>query len=249
MNRRSLICMVLFTLVTRGVMAEETPVKILATLAVQGAFIDIEPMLSPRVGVPVTIEFAPTLLIIERLTKGETADLVILTQPGVQQLVAKGQVKSQTDLVQSEVGIAVADNAPTPAMKTTDDLVAFLKATPSIAYTASGASGLHMAQVIEQLGLTDVVKPKATIVKEGFSATLLREGKVAAAVQQVSELKIAGAKNIVPLPDANQSRLIFTAAVLNGTTHADAAAKIVQLLTSSEVIAAYKRSGVSPVFK
>ncbi len=90
-------------------------------------------------------------------------------------------------------------------MKTTADFVAFMKATPSIAYTVRGVSGLHMAQLIERLGLAAVVKPKATVV-DGFSGTLLREGKVAAAVQQISELKFTGATNIVPLPDEIQVR-------------------------------------------
>jgi molybdate transport system substrate-binding protein len=249
MYRRTLICLAALPLFSWAAAPEKTPMKILATLAVQGALADIEPSLSPIAGVPVKFEFAATLALIERLAKGETADMVILTKEGAQQLAAKGSVRSQTDLVVSLVGIAVADNAATPVMKTSDDLVAFLKATPSIAYTARGASGLHMAQVIEKLGLTGVVKPKATIVNEGFSGTLLREGKVAAAVQQVSELKLAGAKNIVPLPDALQSRTIFTAAVLNGTTHADATARVLRALTSPEAAAAYVRSGVTPVFK
>ncbi len=250
MNRRTLIITAALSIfLMRGVMAADTPVKILATIAVEGAFVDIEPMLPKHAGGPVKVEFAPTLLILEKLTKGETADIVILTQAAVQQLAAKGQVKAQADLVQSEVGLAVADNAPTPVMKTTEDFIAFMKATPSVAYTASGASGQHMAQVVEKLGLNDIVKPKATIVSEGFSATLLQQGKVASAVQQVSELKFGGAKNIVPFPDAIQSRLIFSAGVLSNTTHADAAAKILKVLTSSEVVAAYQRSGVTPVFK
>jgi len=167
---------------------------------------------------------------------------------GVEQLAAKGYVRSPTDLVLSVIGIAVGDSAPTPVMKTTEDFVAFMKATPSIAYTTSGVSGLHMAKLIEQLGLTAVVKPKAMVV-EGLSGTQLREGKVAAAVQQISELKLAGAKNIVPLPDAIQARTIFAVAVLSGTARADAAAKVVRVLTSTEAAAAYEHSGVSPLFK
>jgi len=147
------------------------------------------------------------------------------------------------------VGIAVADNAPTPVLKTTEEFVAFLKATPSIAYTSSGVSGLYMTQLIEKFGLTNVLKPKTTLVNEGFSATLLREGKVAAAVQQISELKFAGAKNIVALPDAIQRRTTFTVAVVNGTTRADAAARVVRVLTSSDASTTYKRSGLLPVFK
>ena len=214
----------------------------------EGAFTEIEPLLPARSGVPVEVEFATTAALVERLTNGEAADLAILTKEAVQQLAAKGHVRSSTDLVLSVIGIAVADDAPLPAMKTTADFVAFMKATPSIAYTARGVSGLHMAKLIEQLGLADVVKPKAVVV-DGFSGTPLREGKVAAAVQQISELKFTGAKNIVPLPDEIQVQTIFTVAVLNGAASADSAAKVVRVLTSTEAAAVYERSGASPLFK
>jgi molybdate transport system substrate-binding protein len=157
-------------------------------------------------------------------------------------------VSSSTDLVLSVIGVAVADDAPLPAMSTTADFVAFLRATPSIAYTVRGVSGLHMARLIERLGLVDVVAPKAIVV-DGFAGTPLREGRVAAAVQQISELRFTGAKNIVPLPDDLQVRTIFTAAVLNGATSPDAAAKVVRSLTSTEASAAFERSGASPLFR
>jgi len=236
------------SLFTAAVDAQQASVKIVATIAVEGAFTEIEPSLPERAGVPVELEFATTAALVERLTNGEAADLAVLTKEAVQQLEASGHVRSSTDLVLSVIGIAVADDAPLPAMKTTEDFVAFMKATPSIAYTVRGVSGVHMARLIEQLGLAEVVKPKAIVV-DGFAGAPLREGKVAAAVQQISELKYAGAKNIVPLPDEIQVKTTFTVAVLNGTARADAAAKIVRALTSPEAAAAYQRSGASPLFK
>ena len=248
MRRRTLLLATALFLLTLRALAQEAPVKILATIAVEGAFAEIEPLLPARSGVPVEVEFATTAALVERLANGETADLAILTKEAVQQLAAKGLVRSSTDLVLSVIGIAVGDDAPLPVMKTTEDFVAFMKATPSIAYTARGVSGLHVARLIEQLGLADVVKPKAVVV-DGFSGTPLRDGKVAAAVQQISELKFTGAKNIVPLPDEIQVRTVFTVVVLKGATNADSAAKIVRVLTSPEAAAAYERSGASPLFK
>jgi len=248
MRRRTLIIAAPLCLLTLGAASQEARVKIVATIAVEGAFTELAPLLPTRSGVPVNVEFATTAALVERLTNGEPADLAILTKEAVQQLAAKGHVRSSTDLVLSMIGIAVGDDAPLPAMKTTDDFVAFMKATPSIAYTVRGVSGLHMAQLIEQLGLTDVVKPKAMLV-DGFAGTPLRGGKVAAAVQQISELRFAGAKNIVPLPDEIQVRTVFTVAVLNGAASADSAAKIVRVLTSAEAAAAYERAGASPMFR
>lgn len=248
MKRRTLILIAALSLPTVGVRAQEPPVKIVATIAVEGAFAEITPLLRARSAAPVEVEFATTAALVERLTNGELADLAILTKDAVQQLAGRGTVRSSTDLVLSVIGVAVADDAPLPAMATTADFVAFMKATPSIAYTVRGVSGLHMAQLIERFGLVDVVKPKAVLV-DGFSGTLLREGRVSAAVQQISELKFTGAKNIVPLPDEIQVQTVFTVAVLSGTSRADAAAQLVALLTSPEAAAAYERSGASPAFK
>jgi len=248
MKRRTLILAAPLSFLSAGIVAQEVPVKIVATIAVEGAFAEIEPSLPADSGVPVDVEFATTAALVERLTKGEAADLAVLTKEAVQQLAAKGDVRASTDLVLSVIGIAVADDAPLPPMKTTEDFVAFMKATPSIAYTVRGVSGLHMARLVEQLGLAAVVKPKAVVV-DGFSGTLLREGKVAAAVQQISELRFTGATKIVPLPDEIQVQTVFTLAVLNAATGADAAAKVVRALTSPEAAAAYERSGASPLFK
>jgi len=248
MRRRTLLQAAPLSLLTLAAFAQGARVKLVATIAVEGALREIEPLLPARAGVPVDIEYATTAALVEQLTNGEIADAAILTNGAVQQLAANGLVRSSTDLVESVIGIAVADDAPLPAMETTADFVAFMKATPSIAYTLRGVSGLHMARLIEQLGLTGVVKPKALVV-DGFAGTPLREGKVAAAVQQISELKFTGAKNIVPLPDEIQVQTIFTVAVLNRATRADSAARVVRVLTSPEAAAAYERSGAAPLFE
>jgi molybdate transport system substrate-binding protein len=248
MQRRTLLLTALLLLPALQAAAQEAPVKVVATIAVEGAFAEIEPVLRVRASVPVSVEFATTAALVERLVSGEDADVAVLTKAAVEELAAKGYVRSSTDLVSSVIGIAVADEAPLPVMRTTDDFVAFLRATPSIAYTVRGVSGVHMAQLIERLGLASAVQPKAVLV-DGFSGTLLREGKVAAAVQQVSELKFAGAKNIVPLPDELQVQTIFTLAVLATAQRADSAARVAGALTSPEAAAAYERSGVSPLFQ
>jgi molybdate transport system substrate-binding protein len=227
--------------------AQPAPVKIVATIAVEGAFTEIEPLLRERVGVPVEIEFATTAALVERLANGEAADLAVLTKGAVAQLAETGRVRSSTDLVRSVIGIALADDAALPAMQTKEDFVRFMNATPSIAYTVRGVSGVHVAQLIERFGLTDVVKPKATVV-DGFSGTLLRDGKVAAAVQQISELKFTGATNIVPLPAELQVETVFTLAVLNGVAPDGAAAQVVAALTSRDAAAVYERSGSTPLF-
>lgn len=228
--------------------ADKSRIKILAALAVEPAFPDLKPMIPVATGVEIDIEFAMSPTVAERLNKGEMADLVILTKEGMAGMVKAGQVGPPTDLVSSDVGIAVADNALLPTINNAADLVAFLKATPSIAYSKRGASGVHFAKLIEHLGVADIVRPKALVIDEGLTATRLLEGKVAAAVQQVAELRFGGAKQIVFLPEALQSHAVYTVAPLKRSSRTTEQAAVILALTSKAAAEAFERSGVHPVF-
>jgi molybdate transport system substrate-binding protein len=227
--------------------AESARVRILVPNMLEGAFTELQPLLRARVAVPMDIEYIQMSKIADSLNKGEAADVAIMTKANIQPLTARGLVKSQVDVVQSELGIAVADGAPAPVLKTTDDLIAFLKATPSIGLFGGGASTAVLLQFAEKNGLAEVVKRKATIITEGYAGALVRDGKVASAMQQVSELKFGGANNVVPLPDALQTRPVSAVVVFANSTHPDIAAKIAQLLSSPEAAAAYRRAGLTPV--
>ena len=229
--------------------ADKPRIKILAAIAVEPAFPDLKPMIPASAGVEIDIEFAMSPTVVERLNKGEMADLVILTKEGMAGMLKAGQVGPATDLVSSDVGIAVADGATLPTINTAADLVAFLKATPSIAYSKRGASGLHFAKLIDQLGVADIVKPKALVIDEGLTATRLLKGEVASAVQQVAELRFGGAKQIVFLPEALQSHAVYTVAPLKRSSRTSEQAAVIRALTSKLAAEAFERSGVHPVFK
>lgn len=228
---------------------DKTGVKILAALAVEPAFADIAPLIRASEGIDIEIEFAMSAAVVDRLNNGEIPDLVILTKDGMAGMTKAGAVGSATDLVSTDIGIAVADDAPLPTLDTAADLAAFLKATPSIAYSRRGASGLHFAKLIEQLGVAEIVKPKAVVIDEGLTATRLLKGEVAAAVQQVAELRFGGAKQIVFLPAALQSHTVYTVAPLTRSSRTAEQAAVVRALTSRPAAEAFARSGVHPLFE
>jgi molybdate transport system substrate-binding protein len=229
--------------------AESAPVRILVPNMLEAAFTELQPLLRSRIAAPLDIEYVQMTRLVERLNNGEVADVAIMTRSSVPPLAAKGLIKSQIDIVQSELGLAVADGAPAPVLRTTDDFIAFLKATPSIALFGTGASGVVVMQFAERNGLADMLKRKATMISEGMTGTLVREGKVASAVQQVGELKFSGANNIVPLPEALQTRPVSAVVVFSSSRHPAAAARIAQLLTSPEAAAAYRRAGLITLIK
>jgi molybdate transport system substrate-binding protein len=229
--------------------ADKSRVKVFAALAVEAAFPEIEPMILASTGVDIEVEFAMAAAIVDRLNKGEAPDLVILTKEGMAGMAKAGAVGPATDLISTDIGIAVAEGAPLPVIETSADLAAFLKATPSVAYSRRGASGVHFQKLIDQLGLTDIVKPKAVVIDEGLTATRLLKGEVAAAVQQVAELRFGGAKQIVFLPKELQSHTVYSVAPLARSSRTAEQAAVIRALTSKAAAEAFERSGVHPVFE
>jgi molybdate transport system substrate-binding protein len=228
--------------------AEAPPLKVLSSMAVQGAFDEIDPMIR-KAGVRLDNQFSATVPIAERLQKGETADLVIIGKGAVDRLVKEGKVLRAVDLMISEEGLAVADDAPTPVIRNAEDFKRVVGATPSIAITARGVSGMRIQKMLRDFGLTEVLEKRAMLVDEGFTATWLLKGKVAMAVQQLSELRKAGAKNVVRFPDELQVPTTFTVAILKGASNVNAAETAVKIMSSPEAAPAWTRSLVEPITK
>jgi len=221
----------------------ETPVNILTPAYGQAAMLELEPLMEARIGGRVTIEIVGTSGIPERILKGEAIDLVVTYREFLAEAAVKGRIAVQTDIAISNVAIGVADNASLPVLKANADVAAFLKAMPSFARSTS-LSGQHMASVIEKLGLTAEMAPKVST--SGLPGPRIARGEVAAGAQQISELKLAGLKNIVPLPDSLQTDLTITAATVHGTTRAGDVKKIVESLASPEAAKAYTNAGLKP---
>jgi len=248
MDRRVFLATTFASLAVPRAFAADAPLKVLASMAVQGAFSEIEPMMR-KAGVALNIEFSATVPIGERLDKGEAADLVIVGKGTIDRLLKEGKALSATDLMISEEGIAVADNAPKPVLRNLEDFKKLVAGTPSIAITARGVSGLRMQKMLRDMGLSEVLDKRTVLVDEGFTAARLLKGEVAMAVQQVSELKAAGAKNFVRLPDEMQVPTTFSVAVMKNTMQPKAAETAVKIMSSPDVAGAWERSLVKPLHK
>lgn len=249
MKRRTLLTTALASLFAqRAFAADALPLKVLSSMAAQGAFKEIEPMIR-RAGVAMNVEFSASVPISERLQKGETADLVLIGKAGVDRLVKEGKAIKAVDLFVSEEGLAVADTAPTPVIRSIEDFKKLVAATPSIAVTARGVSGLRLQQLMRDLGLNEVLEKRTVLVEEGFTGTRLLKGEAAMAVQQLSELKASGAKNFVRFPDEMQVPTTFSVAIMRSTVQNKAAETAARIMSSADAGPAWERSLVKPLGK
>jgi molybdate transport system substrate-binding protein len=224
--------------------------KLLSTLAVQGALTAIAARYEAAAGISIAIHFAPTNALLERIAAGEAADAAILTRAALDDLAARGVVlaSSITDVAVSRVGLAVKAGAPKPDISSADALKETLLSAKSIAYSRIGASGVFFAELIQRLGIADEVNARATVIPSGFTAELAARGEVELAVQQVSELMVVPGIDVIgPLPPGVESVTVFSAGIVARAKHAEAARGFLAHLRSPAAAALLSTAGLQPV--
>ena len=227
--------------------AQLDTLKVLSTLGVKGVLDELLPRLAKESGVTVDAAFDPTAVLLQRIAAGETGDVALLTSEAVDKLMASGVLAkgSCVDLARSMVGLAVPKGAPRPDISSTAAVTALLKATPSIAYSEAGASGIFFAGVLDRLGLRQMVDATATVIPAGFTGELLKDGRAMLAVQQVSELvAVPGIDILGPLPPEIQDDLIFSGGVFACSADAAGARKFLAAISGPATAALYKAKGL-----
>ncbi|MDI1264285.1 MAG: substrate-binding domain-containing protein [bacterium] len=224
-------------------------VRVLSTLALKGAVINLSRDFEVATGMQIAADFAPTLALLQRLRAGEPADVVILTREGLDEVSREGRVAADScvDLARSWVGIAVRAGEVHPDISTEAALRAALLNARSVAYSRLGASGILFAKLIGQLGIAAEINARAVIIQQGFTAERLVTGEADLAVQQVSELKqIDGIEVAGVIPRELQTPAVFSAGRMVTAQDAAQADRLLQYLSSAEVAPLLRESGLDP---
>ena len=222
--------------------------RVLSTLALKGAVERLAGPYQATTGVRLDADFAPTVGLMKRLREGETADVLILTREGLDELVTGGSVvaASKVDLARSYVGLAVKAGHARPDISTEAALRTALLAARSVAYSKIGASGLYFAELIQRLGIAAEINARATITA-GFTAEQLMSGNADLAVQQLSELKqVAGVNIVGPIPLGLQTPAVFTAGRMASSAKAAEADALLKYLASPDVAPVLRDTGLEP---
>jgi molybdate transport system substrate-binding protein len=226
----------------------ENVVRLLSTLALKGAMSGLASQYQAAMAARIDADFAPTVGLLERLRKGEAADVVILTREGLAELVDEGAVAadSTVDLARSYVGIAVKAGVPHPDIATRETFCKALLGARSVAYSRIGASGIYFAGLIEQLGIASDINTRA-VITAGFTAERLITGEADLAVQQISELKqVPGIEVVGPIPPELQTPVVFSAGRMTASASPAAADALLAFLSSREAAPALRESGLEP---
>ncbi|HEX4326415.1 MAG TPA: substrate-binding domain-containing protein [Burkholderiales bacterium] len=205
-----------------------------------------------RSGVAVDFTLGPVGGLVEKLRAGEKADVVVLGLLPLEKLAAEGMLVAGTIGSIGSVGFAIAQRrGETPLdVSTTDLLRSALLTAKSFAYgdpRTGDSSGVHLAGVLQRLGIAQAMQDKAVLEPLGLAvAQAVAEGRAEIGALQTSiilardDLQLAG-----NLPAEFQHTTTYAMAMVRGA-HA-ASTEFLACLQSPEARAQFRTAGFAPV--
>ena len=172
----------------------------------------------------------------DRIMAGERLDLAILTRPVIDALVAAGRLDaaSVTDLGEVATGVAVKHGAPHPRIDTAEALAAAWAGADGVFCpdTAKATAGIHVASVIDRLGIRDSVKLREFPNGQTAMTQMAQDpSENPLGCTQVTEIvNTPGVDLVGLLPDPFGLSTTYTAAVATDAAAADAARVLIALL-------------------
>jgi molybdate transport system substrate-binding protein len=185
-----------------------------------------------------------------RLQRREPADVVIVDDEALMQMISDGTViaGTRTPLAQSAIGMAVRAGAPRPDISTVEALRRTLLAAQSIAYSSSVSGRYLTTDLFQRLGIAEQMAPKSRRIEGERVGAVVARGEAELGFQQTSELlPVPGIDYVGPLPAGVQRVSVFSAGVTAHSRYPDAAGSLIRFLASADVAATVAATGLDPV--
>jgi molybdate transport system substrate-binding protein len=228
--------------------AQAAEIKVLGALGMKAILEDLGTKFERATRHKLAITFLPLGATLKLVQSGETADVVIIPQQGMDGFVKDGKVISSSVRVLARSGmvVAVRKGAPRPDISSPEALKRTLLAARSITY-GRGAGSEHFEKVLERLGIASEVKPKIVRGEPGDTGVRVANGEAEIGVTLLSVLTpVAGIEIVGPLPGDLQDTLVFAAAIMAGAKDPAASKALIDFLRTPEAAKVIKANGMEP---
>jgi molybdate transport system substrate-binding protein len=235
--------------------ASARPLKIITSGGFTAAFDILGPIFAQATGIAITTEYGSSMgggpeSIPVRLAGGETADMVILNRPPLDELTEQGYIRpaSRVDLGRSVIGMAVRSGAPIPDISTREAFIETLLAAESIAFSASVSGTRLSTEVFPSLGIWEAIEPRTLRVVGERVASVVARGDAEIGFQQVSAiLPVEGADYVGTIPDELQEVAFFSAGIMESAANPSDAESLLAYLSSEAAASIIESTGLTPV--
>ena len=228
-----------------------TALNILSGGAAQGLVASLAPQFKTLTSLDIAGEFGAVGVMADKLRNGTPADIVILTSAIVAKLAEENRVVpasiADIGLVETAIAVRAGD-----ALVTVNDAAALrdaLLAADAIFVPDIKAStaGIHVAKVLQQLGIADEVAHRLRIFPNGATAMRhLAESDAVRPIGCTQSTEIIGTKGVTlsgSLPRGCDLSTMYTAAVATRAAAAVQAQRLIDLLTAADARERRMRAG------
>ncbi len=219
-----------------------TALHILSGGAAQGLIASLAPRFKELTGFGIAGEFGAVGAMADKLRSGTQADIVVLTAAIIANLARENLVvgASISDIGLVETAVAVRAGDPQVTANDAASLrTAFLAADAIfVPDTKVSTAGIHVAKVLQQLGIADVVSARLKIFPNG--ATAMRQLAETDSVRPIGctqSTEIISTKGVTlsgSLPPGCELSTVYTAAVTTKAAAAQQAQSLIDLLTDAD---------------
>ena len=228
-----------------------TSLNILSGGAAHGLVTSLAPKFKERSGFDIAGEFGAVGAMADKLRNGAPADIVILTARIIADLAGANIVVpgSIADVGLVETAIAVRAGDPPVTVNDAAGLRTALLAADAIFVpdTRASTAGIHVAKVLQQLGIDETVAARLKIYRNG--ATAMRHLAASDALRPIGctqSTEIISTPGVVlsgSLPPGCELATMYTAAVTTQAVNARQARSLIDLLVSADQRELRERAG------
>jgi molybdate transport system substrate-binding protein len=249
LSRTSIAVCAALALATMTAPARAAEITFLVDGALQSAMEELIPDFEKKSGHTVKATFASPNSNTERVRKGETADVAIVSAEQWESLQKEGKLGPAARVIIARTGIAflVKTGAKKPDLSSVDAIKKALLGSSSIAVpdTSQSSVGRHVASLLDRMGIATDVKPKLKNAATGIEAMeLVAKGEAPLGLAETMDIMAsADVEAAGPLPPDMQSYTTFAAAIPTKANQV-AAKDLVDFLLSPPAVKVLKAMGL-----
>jgi molybdate transport system substrate-binding protein len=230
-----------------SVAAYAAELTLASTPAASAAIREVVPHYERATGHKVAMEFANIATLRKRIAAGESFDITMVSPRVIEELIQQGKIApgTQLNLGRSGLALVMGKGTPKPDISSVDAFKRMLLSANSIAYSATGESGIGFLSVLNRLGITAEMKPR--IAASSNMAATVEAGQAQFGITGVGaalayhQLDYAG-----PLPAGIQEYINVAAGISATTKEPQAARDLLKFLADPATTVMLRSKGLEP---
>jgi len=239
-----------FALATHASAAE---IKAFFPGAMRTALAELLPQFEQKSGHKVVTFYGSVGAILGRLKKGDSADLVVVSDGPLADLIGQGKIISEGYATVAVVGIGVfmSKGAVKPDIGSADAFKRALLSAKAVAYkdpAVGDSSAIFARDLLERLGIAAEMKPRTKVVAPAEIIDVVVRGDAEIGFDQMSNVAVdPRVEPIGVLPNGIQHYTNYAGGIVAGSKQQEAAAALINFLRSSASQALMKQKGFEPL--